>query len=355
MTYAPPAPPITAPPQPALPWWKSKQFRLALAAFMFLAAVLVFFLGRTGSAGAGEIFTQPADTAGPNTFTPSVAAPPTTPAPGAITAPSPSSNGLVQANADAAGLYGGTRNVPSCNAGQLATYLEGNPTKGRAWAQAMGIQQCQIRPFINTLTPALLRVDTRVTDYQFGSRGNPLPRQSVMQANTAVLLDRTAFPRVRCISGDPVGQPRAVGSSPSYTGPRWAGFSPNTIVVIRPAPRPIPLVLIDFGNGATFVRIPGSIVIIDIDRPATGVTIVIVEPGGVFAVTGTRFPPGSALTVVFDNPPVVLGNPTADGAGNFAIQVTAPAGAIPGVHQVTTTGGGVSLTQPAYVIPPAPR
>jgi len=96
-------------------------------------------------------------------------------------------------------------------------------------------------------------------------------------------------------------------------------------------------------------------VLIDINLPPTGVAIIIVEPGGPFTVTGVRFPPGAALTVVFDNPAVTLATPTADGAGNFAVQVTAPATAAPGVHQVTTTGGGVSLTQPVYVIPPAVR
>jgi hypothetical protein len=315
---------------------------------------VVFLTGRSDKANAGEILRQPADRPGANTFTPSIAAAsPATQAPTATTAPAPSPKGLITAKGDAPGLYAGERDVPSCKPDQLVSYLQANPSKAQAWASAIQIDPTQIKGFVATLMPALLRVDTRVTDFQFGSNGKPLPKQSVLQAGTAVMLDRTAFPRVRCQSGDPLAEPRAVPSSPSYTGPSWPTFSPTTIVVVTPAPQPTAIILIDIRTGAVFVRIPGSLVLIDIDLPPTGVAITIVEAGGPFTVTGVRFPPGAALTVVFDNPAVTLATPTADGAGNFAIQVTAPAGAAPGVHQVTTTGGGVSLTQPVYVIPPA--
>jgi len=351
----PPPPPPGERARPT-PWWQSRALRFVLAGLLFLTAGVVFFASRSGSANAGEIFREPSDRPGPNTFTPSIASPaPATTAPNALTAPAPSQNGLTTAKGDAPGLYAGQRDVPSCKPDQLVNYLQTNPSKGQAWASAIGIQQSQIKDFVATLTPAVLRVDSRVTDFQFGSNGKALPKQTILQAGTAVMLDRTAFPRVRCQSGDPLAQPRAVTSTPSYSGPQWTGFSPATVVVIRPAPQPVALVLIDLTTGRTFVRIPGSLVLVDIDQPPTGVAIIIVEPGGPFTVTGVRFPPGAALTVVFDNPPVTLGNPTADGAGNFAIQVTAPADAAPGVHQVTTTGGGVSLTQPVYVIPPAVR
>jgi hypothetical protein len=262
---------------------------------------------------------------------------------------------LTTAKGDAPGLYAGQRDVPSCKTDQLVSFLQGNPSKASAWASAIKIDPSQIKDFVATLTPALTRVDTRVTEFEFGNNNKPLPKQTILQAGTAVLLDRTAFPRVRCIAGDPLAEPRAVSSTPTYTGPRWAGFSPSTVVVVTPAPQPVAIILIDVTNGSVFVRIPGSLVLIDINLPPTGVAIIIVEPGGPFTVTGVRFPPGAALTVVFDNPAVTLATPTADGAGNFAVQVTAPANAAPGVHQVTTTGGGVSLTQPVYVIPPAVR
>jgi len=321
-----------------------------------VTAGVLFFAGRSGKANAGEIFRQPADRPGTNTFTPSIASPrPATTAANATTSPAPSQNGLTTAKADAPGLYAGQRDVPNCKPDELVSYLQSNSTKGRAWASAVGIDPSQIKDFVATLTPVLLRVDTRVTDFQFGSNSKAIPKQTILQAGTAVMLDRTAFPRVRCQSGDPLAQPRAVTSNPSYTGPGWRGFSPATVVVVTPASQPVALVLVDVTTGGVFVRIPGSLVLIDINQPPTGVAIIIVEPGGPFTVTGVRFPPGATLTVVFDNPAVTLGLATADGGGNFAIQVTAPATATPGVHQVTTTGGGVSLAQPVYVIPPAVR
>jgi hypothetical protein len=354
--HEPPPPQSSAGGSGQPPWWQSRALRFVLAGVLFVTAAVVFFAGRSGKANAGEIMLQPKDSTGTNTFTPSVAAPPpANTAPNATTAPTPSQNGLTTAKGDAPGLYAGQRDVPSCKADQLVGFLQANPSKARAWASAIQIDASQIKDFVATLTPALLRVDTRVTDFQFGSNGKPLPKQTVLQAGTAVMLDRTAFPRVRCQSGDPLAEPRAVTSTPNYTGTRWGGFSPTTIVVVTPTPQPVAIILIDVTTGAVFVRIPGSLVLIDINLPPTGVAIIIVEPGGPFTVTGVRFPPGAALTVVFDNPAVTLATPTADGAGNFAVQVTAPATATPGVHQVTTTGGGVTLAQPVYVIPPAVR
>ncbi len=342
------------PPDPPQPAWRRyiRHIRLGVALLLVVTAIAVFITGRSSKAGAGEIIRHASDVPGNNTFTPSVAAP----APAGATAvnanPPPSNSGLIQAKGDAPGIYGGARDVPSCNASALVGYLTSNPDKASAWAGALGISAADINGFVDTLTPVLLRVDTRVTEYQFGG-GKAVAKQAALQSGTAVFVDRSAFPRIRCASGNPLSQPRAVTSSPSYTGPTWPGFSPSTLVVITPTPTPVALVLIDVRTGAIFVRIPGSIILIDIDRPPVGITIIIVEPGGPFTVTGTGFPPGAALTVTFDNPAVTLATPTADGGGNFTVRVNAPANAAPGVHQVTTTGGGVSLPQAVYVIPRA--
>ncbi len=134
----------------------------------------------------------------------------------------------------------------------------------------------------------------------------------------------------------------------------WPGFSPTTVIVLTPAPTTVVIVLVDVATGAIFVRIPGSIILIDIDRPPDGVVLVIVEPGGPARITGANWPPGTAVTITFDNPAVLLGNATADGAGNIAANVTIPLEAAPGVHTVTIAGGGFSVPQTVYVIPPAP-
>jgi hypothetical protein len=321
-----------------------------------MVAVIAASLLLGGSkASAGEIFLKPADTPGAGTFSPSIATPPPgSNGPNATTAPAPSSGGLVRANAGVPGLYSGVRGAPNCNGAKLADYLEGNPNRAQPWARAQGIQQSQIRPFISALTPASLRVDTRVTDYQF-SGGRAVPKPSILQAGTSVLLDRDALPRVRCESGDPLGPARAVSDTPSYAGRRWPAFSPATTVVLDPAPGTTLIVLIDPRTGLPFARVLGSVIVIDFDRPALGATVIVVEPGGPFTVAGTRFPPGSAITVAWDNPAVTLATPTADGAGNFAITVNAPGTAAVGTHQVTINGGGLSVIQTVYVIPPVPR
>jgi len=103
-----------------------------------------------------------------------------------------------------------------------------------------------------------------------------------------------------------------------------------------------------------FVRIPGGLVIIDIDRPGAGVTLLMFEAGQPARLTGRNWPPGTAVTVTFDNPAVTLSTVNADGAGAITADVTIPAAATPGPHTVTFTGGGFAVNQTIYVIPRAP-
>src|SRR5260370_16908176 len=80
-----------------------------------------------------------------------------------------------------------------------------------------------------------MRTAPRVTDYGV-DRGKPLPRQTIIQAGTAVFVDRTAVPRIRCVSGDPLAEPQAVTHSPLYRGTAWPAFRPTTVVGITPTP-----------------------------------------------------------------------------------------------------------------------
>ena len=111
------------------------------------------------------------------------------------------------------------------------------------------------------------------------------------------------------------------------------------------------LVLVDILNGNAFARVPGSITIIDIDQPPAGVNPAVVEPGGNANITGSNWPPGTPITMTFDNPAVTVGTATADGAGAFAADVAIPLNASIGVHQVGIAGGGFATSQPVYVIP----
>lgn len=352
--------PPSGAPQPerkhAEPLWKNRWLRLALALILLLVGVLFFVTARGGKAAAGEIFLEGSDLPGTGNFTPSIAAPPPPNlSPAAKETPTPSAGGTLKTSGGSPGLYGGQRNVPNCNAGALISYLEANPNVARPWAAALGFGPGDIRGYVNTLTPATLRVDTRVTDYGL-SDGRAVPRQSILQAGTGVLLDRNGFPRVRCAGGNPLGEAQPVVTSPTYTGPRWPGFSPTTIVVVTPAPTPPPvIILIDVVTGDPFGRVPGSIVIVDIDRPPADVDVMVVEQGERMEFVGTDWPAGTAVALLFDDPASALGGDVADGGGNVRIPWTVPPAAPVGFHRVTAEGGGFAVAQEMYVIPPPIR
>src|SRR5262249_14929900 len=105
---------------PHHPWWKSVP-RVALITVLAVAAValgLVFTRsgGGGGSLSGGEVFLQAADKTGPDPFTESSAtdssAAPQTPSPAG---PTQSANVTRAVDGAAPGLYGGTRNVASCD------------------------------------------------------------------------------------------------------------------------------------------------------------------------------------------------------------------------------------------------
>jgi hypothetical protein len=111
---------------------------------------------------------------------------------------------------------------------------------------------------VNELTPAVLRGDTRVTNHGFtGGRANPL--QQVLQAGTAVLVDRFGVPRTRCACGNPLTEPKAASGTVTYRGPRWPGFSPRTIVVVQPSATVIDdFTFVDVITGDPFTRPAGT-------------------------------------------------------------------------------------------------
>lgn len=225
------------------------------------------------TAASGEVFLEAVAASTPNPFTSSVAvkeqvvpsttstSAPTTSR--ATTAPAPTSTVPGGATAVASvtgtqpGLYGGTRDNASCDAGRLVEFLAANPAKAQAWAGVHGIAPAQISTFVATLTPVVLTRDTRVTNHGFvGTRANAL--QSVLQAGTAVLVDATGVPRVKCGCGNPLLPPVPVTGTPKYQGAPWAGFSPTAAVVVVPGPSVTAFVVADAAGGTPFARTVGS-------------------------------------------------------------------------------------------------
>lgn len=234
---------------------------------------------RAAAAPKQQVERTPAKSAGTNPFTASVAVEPTgtsaSTVPGATVTPAQvASSGLTTQEGSTPGLYGGTRNIASCDAEQLVSFLAGNPDKARAWASVIGIATTDIPAYIRGLTPVLLRADTAVTNHWF-ENGVATPIPAVLQAGTAVLVDQFGVPRVRCYCGNPLLPP--VFGTPSYTGPSWSGFDPRGIVTVAPALTPITVIrIVDVTTGRPFDRPVGSTGTSDTDaKPAPSTTTTV--------------------------------------------------------------------------------
>jgi hypothetical protein len=247
------------------PWYRRRMVKIGAAqAAVVLALVtgVLLWVGRDKpTAGGQEIFLEPATALGQNPFTPSAVIP--QPGPPAANVPvpvgtdpagGPASGGEVRAvHGDQPELYAGTRGSSPCDVGLMASSLGQNPERGQAWASTFDISAGQIPAFLSELTPVLLRTDTRVTSTGF-TNGQATPYQAVLQAGTAVLVNKFGMPVVRCGGGNPLLEPVAAASA-SYTNPRWKDFSVGALVVIRPSSRPVDsFILTDPSNGDKFAR-----------------------------------------------------------------------------------------------------
>ncbi|HEX7168933.1 MAG TPA: Hsp70 family protein, partial [Acidimicrobiales bacterium] len=164
------------------------------------------------------------------------------------------------------GLYGGTRDKGSCDTTQLVSFLGDNPALARAWTAVLGIAPDDVEQYVATLTPLVLRDDTRVTNHGYRA-GKATPRQSVLEAGTAVLVDRNGVPRVKCSCGNPLVEPTAVEGTTRYTGDRWGDFSPENLAVYTEGPEVAQFVVTDVETGDAFVRPVGSAGEADVDAP----------------------------------------------------------------------------------------
>jgi len=313
-----------------------------------------------GVKGPSEVKASPVSTAGANPFTPSVGKDKSGMRPPAAAAST--SGGPVTYVASLPGLYGGTRNYKTCNAQQLVAFLQENPSKSAAWASTLGISTREIPQYVSGLTPVLLRTDTRVTNHGYVN-GVADPIQSVLEAGTAVFVNRYGEPVVKCYCGNPLTGPELL-SQPVYTGPLWPGFTTINITIIQPSPRIInTYTLYDPNTGTEFTRTSG---LNGHDGPYinAGTTSQNPAPGGATAPstpspqTSTGSSTSSApptTTQSTENPsvslspsPVVQGETVTLSASGFAhgaslqITVNRPDGVVE--HFPVTAGGDGSAT-----------
>ncbi|MFK4104361.1 DUF6777 domain-containing protein [Streptomyces sp. NPDC019531] len=227
-------------PEPRRPWWRSAPRVAMIAAAVVAAVVLAVVLtrpdgGSNKASGGGEVFLQAAAKTGPDPFTESTAkdnsAPPVSASPTGASEPLNAVRGVDGA---APGLYGGTRNVSSCDVEKQIKALRAAPAKNKAFASVAGVQPSGVPAYLRSLTPVQLRMDTRVTNHGYRD-GAATSYQAVLQAGTAVLVDGHGVPRTRCACGNPLTPPVAQRTTPKHTGDTWSSYHPSNVVAVVPS------------------------------------------------------------------------------------------------------------------------
>jgi hypothetical protein len=163
------------------------------------------------------------------------------------------------------GLYGATGQTSPCDAVTLANDLYADPDTARIWGLALGITPQQIPGYLNTLTAVVLLSDTWVTTHT-PADGVPDPKQAVLQAGSAVLIDPLGVPRVRCASGAPLAPPdNRTLTQYRLEGEQWPAFSPQTVVAVKYAATDTPgaaaeFTLVDADTGQQIVQRAGGVI-----------------------------------------------------------------------------------------------
>jgi hypothetical protein len=311
--YAGPPPPPPQQGRRRVPPWL---IATAVAAVVVLLGAGAFLVWTSGQASA-EVLREPVRSPGDNPFMPAVGQDqPDVP-------PPPNAGGVF--DGATTGLYGGTRDNASCDPAAMLAFLEANPDKAAAWAEAQGITTAQIPAFVDRLTPVILRSDTAVTNHGFRN-GSANPFQAVLQAGTAVLVDEYGVPRVKCACGNPLLPPRRY-AEPTYTGPTWPGFAPVNVTVIQSTT----IVIIDFtlvdpSTGEAFTRPAGTTG--DEDRNAQG------------ASTPTPTPsPTAGPTAVASGTPLYQVPATADTLGPSGVRADPALTGVPGAGNTSLWSG----------------
>jgi hypothetical protein len=224
-------------------------------------------------ASGGELMLTGAADPGPSAFMPPAASPPPT-----NTQPPPSlqpqGNGDTVETAplpgDRDGLYGGTVNNAEVDCDKIADFLSANPTQANSFVESLNsdittywsggnhLTVADVPRYLHELTPAVLRLDTRITDHGLDGT-HSIARQSVFQAGNAVLVDAHGVPRVRGLSGNPLTPPEPLRGAPKLLGTPWPGYHPGALARVEPVNTDIKnFVLVDVVTGKPFNRPVGT-------------------------------------------------------------------------------------------------
>lgn len=238
-----------------------------------LIGVVLFSAGNDPDGTAGEAALIAANTPSVDTFTRSILVAPVTISDQTAAKtvelldqiPIRADRGVRVVSGRQPGLYGATGQTSPCDAVTLANDLDADPGIARVWGLALGITPQQIPHYLNTLTAVVLLSDTWVTTHT-PADGVPDPKQAVLQAGSAVLIDPLGVPRVRCASGSPLAPPdNDTLTHYRLEGEQWPAFSPQTVVAVKYAATDDPgaaaeFTLTDADTGQQIIRQAGGVI-----------------------------------------------------------------------------------------------
>jgi hypothetical protein len=245
------------------------------------------------------------------------------------------------------GPFGGTGSDLVCDRELLISSLRARPDRLKAWADILGIDSrpVAVARYVRRLRAVTLTVDTRITNHSFVD-GRPVAFQSILQAGTAVLVDATGRPVVRCRCGNPLAEPIHIPEAiclkcpPSYTPPPpcedyercWRRYpSPPPVKKFGPRPQTDDT----FDEPAPPDEPQGV--------PTASFSPRVGRPGDTYTISFQNFPPDEAINIHLTRPDGVEEDYAArtdgDGRGSFTFP---PAGdAVPGTYNADVTAGPV--------------
>ena len=121
---------------------------------------------------------------------------------------------------EAQGPFGGTGSDFVCDRELLIRALRAQPDRMREWARVLGVEPRigAVARYIRRLRPVTLVRDTRVTNHNFVN-GRAVSYQAILAAGTAVLVDRSGKPVVRCRCGNPLLEPIYIPTAKCFKCP----------------------------------------------------------------------------------------------------------------------------------------